>query len=261
MVDNRDVKLTIGVFHKGKFVSDSQITITNRVTGKVEDKIFDPGFTKIQRDVKKRKKKQDIHKTIQFSGNVRAYFLVLLGLKEKQDELARLPEIEALCTGDANTPPTSFQLVFRNGKEKKSWTQYADEGRIIKIGFRDHSWDELGHHGSGSGVLIYNNTAKAIIQNSLKAPGVVDLCSLARIAIDHDDYCGGEIMKCSDINLFSSTHGDSQIAGVQKMLGGVSQACVAEAHIDVKSAIKNLDAMGVEYEVVESPYLKAQKNK
>lgn len=253
--------MTIGLFHKGKFVSDSQITIKNNADGEIIRKILSPGFTKIQRDEKKRKKKPSIKKTVQFSGSVKAYLFVLQGIQDYNEELQYLTDIERLCLGDEKTPPVSFQLVLKKAKEKQIWASIVrPDGTIAKTGLQKINWNDIGAQGSGAIPLKISIVAQKILNKSSDLIDLEDLCSLAKIAIDHDDYCGGDIVKCEDVKQFSKNYGAIQIQAVNDLLNGVSESCVAEAHIDVESALQEFDDLGITYEVVESPYLKAQKN-
>ncbi|WP_421851714.1 hypothetical protein [Marinomonas sp.] len=251
--------MTIGVYSKGKFVSDSQITETGP-NKEIIRKILDPGFTKIQKGIKVRKKgKPPIKKTVQFSGSVKAYSFLLEGLIHDRNPLKYEDKILTLCRGDETTPPISFQFVYRIDKEKYSWSFLVDKTfKIYETGLIPVDWNHIGMIGSGGGAISVQNSLREILKKDVNSRGIDDLYSLAEIAIGQDDYCGGNIMKCDDIKEFSAVYGESQLKAVNDLLGNVAVGCVAEAHINTESAIRILQDQGVELKVYESRFKQAQ---
>ncbi|HAS7013952.1 hypothetical protein ACXHQL_23460 [Vibrio parahaemolyticus] len=242
--------MTIGVHHKKKFASDSQITVKNNLTDEVIDKILDPGFNKIQVYKKKRKgKKPDVKKTIQFAGSVLCYREALKGLVDSGDWKQRKDKIEELCLGSETEKPKSFHIVFSDNTGVYEWGILVDnQYQIFEISERQLDLEKIHAIGSGSQTFGY----------SIDSQGIFDLDELISIAIKHDTYCGGDIIMCKNVTDFK-THGEAQLAAVESMLGNVAQGCVAEASLNAESHIKRLQRQGVELKPRFSAYKAAQK--
>ncbi len=236
--------------HKKKFASDSQITVKNNLTGEVVDKILKPGFSKIQVYKKKRKgKKPDVKKTIQFAGSVLCYKEALQGLLDGGDWKLKKNIIEKICLGSATQAPTSFHILFSDNTGVYEWGILVNKKyEIFEIEEHPLNLNQIHSIGSGSQTLGYR----------IDSQGIIDLNKLVGIAIQYDTYCGGDIIMCGNVIDFK-THGERQLAAVEQMLGNVAQGCVAEASLNAESHIKHLQEKGVELKVRFSAFKAAQE--
>ncbi|EHH0849918.1 hypothetical protein J7G25_004182 [Vibrio vulnificus] len=236
--------MTIGVHYKKKFASDSQITEKNSKTGEVVRKILDPGFTKIQVFEKKRRGKSSIKKTIQFAGSVWCYHAALKGLFESGDWFKYRSDIETKCLGNVMEKPHSFRMVFKEGSVTKEWGFLVNKNyEVFEIEEHEVSDNDVHAIGSGSQSFGYGVDSK----------GITDLNKLVAIAIQYDEYCGGDIIMCKNMANFQ-THGQAQLKAVDDLLNGVAAGCFAEASLNADSDIKHLRQQGVKLKPRKTAY-------